>query len=468
MEATLRLRSAAGRGLIVGTVLGSSLAIVDGSVVNVALPHIGHDLHAPLAGLQWTVNAYLLPLAAFVLLGGALGDRLGRRRIFLLGVAWFTAASVLCATSQTIDWLIAARALQGIGAALLTPGSLALIQSSLRPDDRPRAIGTWAGLGGVASASGPLVGGYLIDALNWRWIFYINVPLALITVLVTLRFVPESRDEEADRGSFDLCGAAIGAVGLGALTFGLVEGSLPIGVAGLPVLAGFVWWESRDRNPMMPTGLFRSVEFSVINLVTLLVYGALGGIIFFLVLQLQVVAGFSALQAGAATTPMTLTLLAGSSRAGDLGKRIGARLPLTIGAALTAIAVALLVRVGADTNYWRDVLGPIVLAGIGMTLLVAPLTATVLAAAPNHLAGVASGINNAVARSGSLLAVAALPLLAGLAGDEYGDPAAFNHSYRIAILICAGLLAAGAVVSFVLLPAKIAAVGSDVTAVDAP
>ncbi|HEY1488691.1 MAG TPA: DHA2 family efflux MFS transporter permease subunit [Micromonosporaceae bacterium] len=449
----MAIKSAAGRGLLFGTVLGSSLAILDGSVVNVALPHIGRDLHASLGGLQWTVNAYLLPLAAFVLIGGALGDRFGRRRTFVLGVVWFTIASVLCGLAPNIGLLIAARALQGCGSALLTPGSLSLIQSSLRPDDRARAIGLWAGLGGVASACGPLLGGFLIDALNWRWIFFINVPIALICILITLRFVPESRDLEV-RGRFDIAGSALGAVGLGALTYALVDGVWPAGVAGALALVGFVIREMRTRDPMMPTSMFRSTEFSVINLVTLLIYGALGGLIFFLILQLQQVTGFSALQAGAATIPLTVILLLGSSRAGALGKRIGARLPIGIGAAVAAVGFGLLIGVGADTNYWRDVLGPIVIAGAGMTLLVAPLTATVLAAAPNHLAGVASGINNAVARSGSLLAVAALPLVAGLSGEEYSDPQALTHAYRIAIAVCAGLLAFSSILAFALLPSR--------------
>jgi EmrB/QacA subfamily drug resistance transporter len=449
----IRLGTTAGRGLLLGTILGSSMALLDGTIVNVALPHIGRDLGAPVWGLQWTVNAYLLPLAALVLLGGSLGDRLGRRRVFLIGVAWFAVASALCGLAPSIGWLVAARALQGIGSALLTPGSLALIQSSIRPSDRARAIGLWAGLGGVASAVAPLVGGYLIDALDWRWIFFINVPLAVITVLVVLRYAPESRDGAA-AGRFDLLGAALGALGLGGVTFGLVDRSLWSGIAGGLVLVAFVAYERRTRTPMMPTGLFRSIEFSVINAVTLLVYGAVGGVTFFVVLQLQQVVGFSALEAGAALIPMTLILLAGSSPAGALGKRIGARLPLSIGAAITAIGALLLVRVGAGANYWRDVFGPVVLMGMGMTLLVAPLTATVLAAAPDRVAGVASGINNAVARSGSLLAVAALPLVAGLTGDEYGNPVAFTHSYRIAMMICAALFALGAVLSFVLLPRR--------------
>ncbi len=449
----IALKSMAGRGLLIGCVLGSALAMLDGSVVNVALPHIGTDLHAPLNGLQWTVNGYLLPLAAFVLIGGALGDRFGRRKTFVLGVAIFTGASVLCGFAPNIGLLIGARVLQGCGSALLTPGSLALIQSTLRPDDRARAIGLWAGLGGVAAAGGPLLGGYLIDALNWRWIFFINVPVALVCVLVTLRFVPESRDEEV-KGRFDQLGGALGALGLGAVTYALVDRVWWAGLLGAVLLAAFVRWEMRHPDPMMPTSLFRSVEFSVINFATLVIYGALGGLTFFLILQLQEVTGFSALQAGAATIPMTVIMLIGSSRAGALGKRIGARLPIGIGASVAAVGFVLLIRVGADSHYWQDIFGPIILVGLGLTLLVAPLTATVLAAAPNHLAGVASGINNAVARSGSLLAVAALPLVAGLSGDEYGNPHALDHAYRIAILICAALLILSAILAFTLLPRR--------------
>lgn len=447
-----RLATPAGRWLLLATILGSSIAFLDGTVVNVALPHIGEDLDAPLWGLQWTVNAYLLPLAALVLLGGALGDRFGRRNVFVVGVAWFAIASVLCALAPSIGWLVAARALQGIGSALLTPGSLALIESTLHPDDRARAIGLWAGLGGVAGAGGPLLGGWIVDTFDWRWIFYINVPLALVTIAVTLKFVPANHERLREHTRFDILGAAIGAGGLAALTLALIEGRWWAGVIGVALLAAFVWYERRNRRPMMPTGLFRSVEFSVINAVTLVVYAALGGLTFFLVLQLQQGSGYTALAAGSASLPMTLLLLLGSSRAGALGKRIGARLPLGIGAGLAAAGVLLLARVGQNADYWRDVFGPVTLAGIGLTLLVAPLTATVLAAAPDDLSGVASGINNALARTGSLLAVAALPLLAGLSGTEYSDPDAITSAYRIAMIACAVLLAAGSVLSFALLP----------------
>ena len=455
----LRLRSRHGRGMLVGTILGSGLALLDTTVVNVALPHIGASLGATMDGLQWTVSAYTLMLAALVLLGGALGDRFGRRRLFLVGVVWFTAASVLCGLAPGVWWLVAARALQGIGAALLTPGSLSLINASLHPDDRARGIGIWAGFSGIAAALGPPLGGWIIDASSWRWVFFLNLPVALIALAVTVRYVPESRSDSSAPG-FDVTGAVLGAVGLAGVTYALIagRGPLPIavgaGVLGLAAFAGFVAVERRSPHPMMPPALFRSREFSVINAVTLLVYAALSGVIFFFVLQLQIVAGFTALAAGAANTPIPILLLLGSPRAGALSKRVGARVPLTVGCLFAALATLLMLRVGPDAVYWRDVLPAVALFGLGLTVLVAPLTATVLAAVDVRYAGVASGVNNAVARTGGLLAIAALPLLVGLSGAGYASPSTVDHAYRLALLCCCGLLATGGVASWLLLPRR--------------
>lgn len=446
----LRLRSASGRGLLVATVLGSGIAILDTTVVNVALPHLGADLHASMQDLQWTVNAYTLPLAALVLLGGALGDRFGRRRVFLLGVLWFSVASVLCGLSPNVGVLVAGRAWQGIGGALLTPGSLALIQSSLHPEDRARAIGAWAGLGAVAAAVGPLVGGWLIDVLSWRWAFFLNVPFAVVVLAVAVRYIPESRDE-TDHGRFDVAGATLGALGLAGITYALILGARPTAVPaaalGVAALAGFVAVERRSGEPMLPPALFASRDFSVLNAFTFVTYAALGGTFFFLVLQMQIVAGFSALAAGAAPAPVPLLLLAGSSWAGALGKRIGPRIPLTAGCLVATAGVLLMRRIGPGAVYWRDVLPAVILMGVGLTLFVAPLTASVLAAAETRYAGVASGVNNAVARTGGLLAVAALPLLARLSGTDYENPAPVNHAYQTALAYCAGLFVVGAALS---------------------
>ncbi len=449
----LRLSSAAGRGVVVAAVLGSGLAFLDATVVNVALPHIGSELHAPLAGLQWTVNAYTLTLAALVLLGGSLGDRYGRRRIFVIGVVWFTLASMLCGFAGNLELLISARALQGVGSALLTPGSLAIIQASLHHDDRARAIGLWSGLGGVAAAIGPFIGGWLIDALSWRWIFYINAPLAVAMLIITAKYVPESRDESAQPHRFDIPGAVLGAVGLAGVTYALVEapgqGASPAvlltALVGLAGLAAFVVVERRSKDPMMPPELFASRQFSAINVVTLWVYAALSGLFFFLVTGLQIVAGFSALAAGTAGLPITVLMLLFSSRSGAVAQRIGPRIPLIAGPAICALAMVPLLRVGADTSYFIDVLPPLILLGIGLTITVAPLTSAVLAAVPDRHAGVASGVNNAVARAAGLLAVAALPLVAGLSGTAYQNPDAFEDGYRMAVVACAVLFALGAV-----------------------
>ncbi|MFC0030643.1 MFS transporter [Micromonospora chaiyaphumensis] len=461
----LRLGSAAGRGTLLAAVLASGMVFLDSTVVNVALPRLGAELDATVAGLQWTVNGYLLMLAAFVLLGGALGDRFGRRRIFLLGVVWFAVASVLCGLAQGTGWLIAARFLQGAGGALLTPGSLSVLQASFHPDDRARAIGTWSGLSGVSTALGPLLGGWLIDALSWRWIFFVNLPLAVGVVLAALRWVPESRDEATSRTGagrgFDVAGALLGALALGGVTYALIDA--PARGAGSPaVLAAavlgvlgavvFVLVERRRGDTaMLPTGLFGSRLFSVLNVFTVVVYAALGGFTFFLAVYLQNVVGWSALLTGLATVPMTLLLLVGSARAGALAARIGPRLPLTVGPVVAAAGLLLLRRVGPGASYWTDVLPGVLLFGAGLTLVVAPLTASVLAAVADRFAGVASGFNNAASRAGGLLAVAALPLLVGLSGSGYEQKSALAGAFRGAMLWCAGLLLVGALLAGLLI-----------------
>lgn len=452
----VRLASGTGRGVLLGTVLASGMAMLDSTVVNVALPHIGDDLSANLSGLQWTITGYTLTLAALILLGGSLGDRHGRRRIFLIGVVWFALASALCGVAPTMPVLIAARLLQGVGGALLTPGSLALIQATYHEDDRATAIGAWSGLGGVATAIGPFLGGWLVDAASWRYVFYLNLPLAAVVVAVTLRFVPESRDPEAV-GRFDVTGAALGALGLAGLTYALVEAPdqgatvLPAAVLGVLALTAFLFVERRTAEPMMPPTLFRSATFSAVNGATFLIYAAVGGLMFFVVVQLQVVSGYSALAAGVSMLPFTVIMLVGSTASGALAARIGPRTQLVAGPLVAGLGTLAMLRVGAHASYLVDVLPAVLLIGFGMTVLVAPLTATVLGAAPTEHAGVASGINNAVARSGSLLAVAALPLAVGLSGASYRHPAAFHAGFRTAMLICTGCYAAAAVLSAALL-----------------
>ncbi len=449
----LERRSTRGRLALAGLTIGSGVAILDGSVVNVALRTVGRDLGATLPQLQWVVNAYLLALASLVLVAGSLGDRFGRRRTYVIGVVWFAVASALCALAQTPGQLIGLRALQGVGAALLTPGALAIIQSSFRREDRAPAIGTWAGLAGVAAAIGPIVGGWVVDHTTWRWVFGINVPLCVAVVALTLLAAPESHDPGAAGRRFDVGGAALAVVALGATTYALTASAtepawVVAGLAGVSVGAGlgFVLVERAVRAPLVPLPLFASRIFSAANAMTLLVYGALGAVTLFVVLELQA-AGWSALAAGLAGLPITLALMALSSRAAALADRIGPRLPMTFGPLACAAGTLLLLRVGRAPTWW-DVLPGMVVFAFGLALLVSPLTAAVLAAAPDRYAGVASGVNNAVARAGSLLAVAVLPPLVGLTGDDYLDPTAMTSGYRAAMLWCAGLLAAGGVVSW--------------------
>ena len=375
--------------MLLATVLGSGMAMLDGTVVNIALPRIGKDLGAGLSGLQWTINAYTLTLAGFLLLGGSLGDRFGRRRMFVTGVVWFAAASVLCAMAPTSEALIAARALQGLGGALLTPGSLAIIEASFRLEDRGAAIGAWSGLGGVAVAVGPFLGGWLVEAVSWRLIFVINIPLAVVVVLVALRHVPESRDPGMAPG-LDLPGAVLAALGLGGVIYALIESGdrgwtspavVVTGIGGLVALAVFVAVEARSPHPMLPLAIFRSRQFTAANLVTFAVYAALSGSLFLLPIELQEVVGFSPLKAGTALVPLTVVMLLLSARAGRLAQRIGPRLPMTIGPIVAGCGLALLTRVGAGSSYVGAVFPAVTVFALGLALTVAPLTTTVLAAA---------------------------------------------------------------------------------------
>jgi len=442
--------------VLLATVLGSGIAFLDATVVNVALPTIGEELDAGISGLQWVVNAYTLTLSGFLLLGGSLGDHYGRRRVFVVGVIWFAVASLLCGVAPSAEALVAARALQGIGGALLTPGSLAIIEASFRAEDRGPAIGAWSGLGGVTAAIGPFLGGWLVQAASWRWIFLINLPLAVLVVWVARRHVPESRDPSVGRG-LDYSGAALAAVGLAGVVYALTDGPglgwtspriLLAGAVGVAALAAFGLWERRSRHPMLPLDIFASRQFTAANLVTFVVYGALGGSLFLMPIQLQRVVGFSPLAAGVALIPITLVMLLLSARAGRLSARIGPRVPMTLGPLLVAAGFVLYTRIGPGASYLAEILPGMLVFAFGLTLTVAPLTATVLAAASAEHAGMASAVNNTVARAAGLLAVAILPVAAGISGAGALDPDRFDDGFRMAVLLAAALCAAGGLISW--------------------
>ncbi|WP_221280406.1 MFS transporter [Prescottella equi] len=452
----LQLKSPRGRWVVAATVLGSSLAMLDGTVVNVALPRIGEDLGAEVAGLQWVLSGYTLTLASLILFGGALGDRVGRRRVFVWGTVWFAGASALCALAPNVTILVAARLLQGVGAALLTPGSLAIISASFDEEDQGAAIGLWSGLGGVAAAVGPLLGGWLVEVAGWRSVFLINLPLAVAVVWVSARHVPETRDPHPPE-RLDVLGSALAALALGALTYGLIETAVWAVIAGLVLMAAFVVVERRSRYALVPGSLFASRVFVAANLVTLAVYAALGGVFFLLLLQLQIVSGYSPLAAGVASLPITILMLLLSSRAGRWAQIHGPRIPMTVGPLLGAGGLLLMLRIGPGASYPTQVLPAVLVFGLGLSALVAPLTAAVLGSVSSDQAGIASGVNNAVARTSQLLAVAALPALAGIGADALADPAAFASGFRVAMLICAGLLLIGGVLSAVMIPRKAAA-----------
>lgn len=455
--------------MLATVVLGSAVAALTATVVNVALPTLARDLDAGSAGQKWIINGYTLTLAALILIGGSLGDRYGRVRIYRIGVVWFAAASLLCALAWNVEALIAFRLLQGVGGALLTPGSLAIIESSLRRRDRGRGVGAWSGISGIAGAVGPLIGGLLVE-VSWRWVFVINLPVAAAVLLLS-RWVPETADPEARRSPLDWVGAVLVALALGGLSYALIEGpegglsavELAAGVLGVVCLVG-LWFRERARDhAMVPIELFADRTFTVANGLTFAIYGGMGVLFFLLSIQLQVVAGWSPLGAGTALLPVTAILLVLSSRMGDVVVKIGPRLPLTIGPIVVAVGMVMMTRIGSDAEFLTEVLPAVVVFGLGLAGIVAPVTTTALGAVPDERAGAASGVNNAVARTGGLLAVAAIPGLVGLTGDALGDPALLEPGFDRAMVVSAIIVAAAGASAFLLLPSGAAVGGEDVT-----
>jgi EmrB/QacA subfamily drug resistance transporter len=428
--------------VLAATIVGSSMAFIDTSVVNVALPAIQADLAVAVREAQWVVNAYMLMLGALLLVGGAAGDRFGRRRVFIIGIAVFAIASVACAWAPNAAALITARAVQGVGGALLVPGSLAIISAMFPENERGRAIGTWAGASALTTALGPVIGGWLVDTWSWRIIFLINVPIALVAVALAIWRMPESRDESRDV-AVDWGGGAFAVVGLGALAYGLTlaseqgwTGVTVLGTLALAVvmLASFVWREARARHPMMPLELFRSRNFSGANVITLLLYFSLGGAMFFIPFNLIRIQGYSAAAAGAAFLPFSLIMGVLSRWSGGLIERYGARTLLTIGPAIVAVGFVLFAVPAIGGSYWTTFFPPMVVVGFGMAMSVAPLTTSVMRAVDDRHAGVASGINNATARIAGMLAVAVLGMVAvaafGKAVDERLDQMSLSSETR--------------------------------------
>lgn len=457
--AALRFGTGPGRWVITATVLGSTLASIDATVVGIALPSIGRDFGASISGLQWVVTAYALTLGGLLLVAGSLGDLHGRRRFFVIGVIWFALASGLCALAPNAPVLIIARAIQGVGAALLTPGSLAIIEASFAPEDRGKAIGTWSGFAGVGGAIGPLLGGLLVQWASWRFIFVINLPLAAVVVVMSRRHVPESRDTAISGTRLDVTGGALATLGLVGLAYGLIEGpadgwrtsSLAVLVAGVLLLVAFILWERRVSAPMLPLGLFRSRQFSATNAVTFVLYGATGGVFFLLPVQLQEVCRYSPLQAGVSLLPLTAVTLSLSTRSGALASRIGPRLQMGLGPCITGLAVVLLVRINEVGTYWTQVLPAVLILGLGLAVTTAPLTSTALSSAPAEQSGVASAVNNDVARTAQLIAVAVLPAIAGITGTAYTDPPVFSRGFHKASVVSGLLCVLGGILAAALI-----------------
>ncbi|HEX3613110.1 MAG TPA: DHA2 family efflux MFS transporter permease subunit [Sporichthyaceae bacterium] len=445
--AGLVLHSARGRLALAATVAASGMASLDATVVNVAVPHIGQDLHADVSALQWVLTGYLLALASLILLGGALGDRFGRRRVFVVGAIAFAGASALCGLAPSVGWLITARVLQGIGGALLTPGSLAIIQSIFRPADRATAVGAWSGLSGVAGALGPLLGGLIVDGPGWRWAFLLNIPVAGFVVVGAHAAIPETRDQQGGR-PVDLRGTGWAVVALATATWALTEagprgwldgGVLSAAGVGLAASAAFVRHVRRAGDPLVPPAMFADRDFTVLNIGTFFLYTSIGLTFFLVAYQLQAAAGWSALRAGLALLPVTVLMLLFSGRSGSLAEQVGLRWQLALGPLAAAGGLLLLTRVGTHPTWSTDVAPGAILLGLGLTTFVAPLTAGVMAAAGAERAGVASGLNNGIARTASLTGLAVVPVVSGLAAAH--GSAQLTHAYRVALVIAAAVAA---------------------------
>ncbi len=435
--------------VIFAAVLGSGIAFLDGSVVNSALPNIKRDFDTSLAGQQWVVTGYLLTLGSLLVVGGSLGDLYGRRRMFVYGLVGFSVTSMLCGLAPSIGVLIAARILQGVSAALLVPGSLAMLSSVFHPDDRAKAIGSWSGLSGASTAIGPFLGGWLIDAVSWRWVFLINPPVAAAAIAIALRSVPETRGDDR-HARVDVPGACTLSLGLAGIVYALIEGpgagwepiAVGAAVVGVAMLVAFTFIEVRATHPMVPLSLFNSRLFAGTNAATFVIWGAIGTVFFFLTIHLQDDLGYSALEAGSATLPVTAMMLFFAAKSGALAQRIGPRLQMIVGPIVIAASFLLLAGIKSGSGYLTDVLPGVLVFGVGLVITVAPVTATVLAAVEDRYVGVGSAINNAVARVASLLAIAVLPALAGVAGSE----TSLSDGYTRAMVICAALAAVGAII----------------------
>ncbi|MDQ2767153.1 MAG: MFS transporter [Gemmatimonadota bacterium] len=459
---SLKLHSAVGRWVVAGSVLGSGAVFLESSVVNVALPAIARDFHVGVVGLQWVINGYLLTLSALMLLGGALGDRFGRPRVFAIGCVAFALASAGCALAPGLVALVALRVVQGAAGALLVPNSLAMLDTAFAGEERGAAIGQWAAWSAVSTAAGPFAGGWLVDALSWRWVFSAVILFALVAALIVVRHMATGTVKDASGRNahehIDYLGAALGTLALAGIVGALMTGPaigfhdwrvLAAGAGGVVCAAGFMVVERHASTPILPLAIFRSQQFSGVNATTFLVYAALSGLFFLLMPQLQGNLGYSALRAGAALTPANVLMLVLSPIAGRASARVGPRVLMTVGALVAAVGMVLFARVQPGASYVKTILPAIVIFGIGLSILVAPLTSAVLSAVKESETGIASGINNAVARLAGLIATAALPLAAGIGGSAKLEGPAFAAGYGRAMLICAGLCATGALVALV-------------------